>query len=93
MVTGEPALRRAFQVLLDVRMIREEKERAVLFEVELHPDETGSVSGKMVQSDTGEQINHAIVKCVPVEIEGEVVLLVDGRIGVCGGAEECTFEL
>ena len=48
-------------------MVANEEEGATVWEVELHPNQTISVSGKVVERNALAEINGAVVERLPVQ--------------------------
>ena len=64
----QPSLWNSISPILDnMAMIADKEEGATIWEIELHSNETISMSWKMVEGDSLTEINRTVVECLPIQ--------------------------
>ncbi|GAO50598.1 hypothetical protein G7K_4722-t1 [Saitoella complicata NRRL Y-17804] len=97
-IPRQPTMRMSILiVLLDMELITRQQKRSRVRQVELHDTETGGVAWRVVDGDTGEEVDSTVraggLEGLPVEVEVEVVVEVNAVIGFRRDGPESVFQL
>jgi len=93
-VTSQPTLRDTVTpVLNNMAMITDEQESSSLGHVDLHTNQTVSMTRQMVQGDALAKVESLIIECLPVQSQLQIMLQINTHVRPGGHTPKGTLQL